>query len=52
MQDVIYVGIMIAFVAVAALFVVACDKIIGRDQSTSEDRTEEETDHDDEGVAA
>lgn len=33
MQDLIYVAVMIAFFAVAALFVVACDKIIGSDEA-------------------
>ena len=32
MQDLIYVAVMVAFFAVAALFVVACDKIIGSDE--------------------
>jgi hypothetical protein len=32
MQDLIYVAVMIAFFAVAALFVAACDKIIGSDE--------------------
>jgi hypothetical protein len=31
-NDVTYVVIMIAFFAVAALFVIACDKIIGSDE--------------------
>jgi hypothetical protein len=31
-NDVAYVAIMIAFFALAALFVVACDKIIGSDE--------------------
>jgi hypothetical protein len=30
-NDVAYVAIMIAFFALAALFVIACDKIIGSD---------------------
>ena len=33
MQDLIYVGVLIAFFAVAGLFVVACDKIIGSDEA-------------------
>jgi len=32
MADVIYIAVMFAFFAVAALFVVACDKIIGPDE--------------------
>jgi len=35
MADVIYVALIIAFFAVAALFVVACDHIIGKDESGS-----------------
>jgi hypothetical protein len=31
-NDVVYVAIMIAFFALAALFVIACDKIIGSDE--------------------
>jgi len=31
-NDVAYVAILIAFFAVAALFVIACDKIIGPDE--------------------
>jgi len=31
-NDVTYVAILIAFFAVAALFVIACDKIIGSDE--------------------
>ena len=33
MADLIYVAVIIAFFAVAALFVVACDHIIGADDS-------------------
>jgi hypothetical protein len=33
MQDLIYVASMIAFFAIAALFVVACDKLIGSDEA-------------------
>ena len=33
MADLIYVALLIAFFAVAALFVVACDRIIGADNS-------------------
>jgi hypothetical protein len=39
-NDVTFVVIMVAFFAVAALFVIACDKIIGSDDealATSED---------------
>ena len=32
MQDIVYVAVLIAFFAVAALFVVGCDKIIGTDE--------------------
>ena len=31
-NDVVFVAIMIAFFALAALFVIACDKIIGSDE--------------------
>jgi hypothetical protein len=34
MADLIYVAIIISFFAVAALFVVACDRIIGPEDST------------------
>ena len=34
MADVIYVAVIVAFFALAALFVVACDRIIGADDST------------------
>jgi hypothetical protein len=33
--DLIYVAVIIAFFALAALFVVACDRIIGADQAQS-----------------
>ena len=33
MADLIYVAVIVAFFAVAALFVVACDRIIGKDES-------------------
>jgi hypothetical protein len=33
MQDLIYVAVMLAFFGLAALFVVACDKIIGSDEA-------------------
>jgi hypothetical protein len=33
MQDVVYVAALFVFFAVAALFVVACDKIIGSDEA-------------------
>jgi hypothetical protein len=32
MQDIVYVAVIIAFFGIAALFVVACDKIIGADE--------------------
>ncbi len=32
MQDLIYVSVIVAFFAVAGLFVFACDKIIGSDE--------------------
>jgi hypothetical protein len=32
MQDVVYVAALFVFFAIAALFVVACDKIIGSDE--------------------
>jgi hypothetical protein len=37
MQDLIYVAVMIGFFVVAALFVVACDKIIGSDEAALEE---------------
>ena len=36
MQDLIYVASMIAFFAVAALFIAACDKLIGSDEAALE----------------
>jgi hypothetical protein len=33
--DLIYVAVLIAFFAIAALFVVACDHIIGKDESAT-----------------
>lgn len=33
MADLIYIAVIIAFFALAALFVVACDRIIGADDS-------------------
>ena len=33
MADLIYVSVMLAFFGIAALFVVACDKIIGPDEA-------------------
>jgi len=33
MQDLVYVGVIVAFFAIAALFVLACDKIIGADET-------------------
>ena len=33
MADLIYIAVIIAFFALAALFVVACDRIIGADES-------------------
>jgi hypothetical protein len=33
MQDLIYVAVLVAFFALAGLFVVACDKIIGSDEA-------------------
>jgi hypothetical protein len=32
-QDLVYVATIIAFFAIAALFVVACDRIIGSDEA-------------------
>jgi hypothetical protein len=32
MQDLIYVAVMVAFFAIAGLFIFACDKIIGSDE--------------------
>ena len=33
MADLIYVAVLVAFFAVAALFVVGCDRIIGSDEA-------------------
>ena len=33
MQDIVYVAVIVAFFAIAALFVVACDRIIGTDEN-------------------
>ena len=35
MADVIYVAVIVAFFALAALFVVACDRIIGADDAST-----------------
>ena len=35
MADLIYVAVIVAFFALAALFVVACDRIIGVDDSAA-----------------
>ena len=51
MADLIYVAMIIAFFAVAGLFVVACDRIIGADDSNLTG-TREPAPHDDEKVAA
>jgi len=32
-QDLVYVGVMIAFFALSALFVAGCDRIIGSDEA-------------------
>jgi hypothetical protein len=40
--DLLYVAVMVAFVVVAALFVVACDKIIGPDEVALADQHREE----------
>ena len=42
MADLIYVMVIIGFFALAALFVVACDRIIGPDEATLETRPEDE----------
>jgi hypothetical protein len=42
-NDVTFVVIMIAFFAVAALFVIACDKIIGSDEEALAIGDDEET---------
>jgi hypothetical protein len=36
MQDLIYVAVMVAFFAIAGLFVIACDKLIGSDAAALE----------------
>jgi hypothetical protein len=33
MQDLVYVAVIVAFFAIAGLFVLACDKIIGADET-------------------
>ena len=42
MNDFSYVAIIIAFFAVCALFVIACDKIIGSDEEALASGSEEE----------
>ncbi|HEV3134260.1 MAG TPA: hypothetical protein VG348_06060 [Acidimicrobiia bacterium] len=39
MQDVIYVAALLAFFALAGLFVIACDRIIGPDEAALADET-------------
>jgi len=39
MSDIVYVAIIIAFFALAALFVKACDRIIGSDEESEATRT-------------
>jgi hypothetical protein len=39
MQDLIYLVAIVAFFALAALFVVACDRIIGPDEAALEEET-------------
>ncbi len=43
MSDVIFVAIVLAFFAVAALLVVGCDRIIGPDPAPSSAARDEET---------
>jgi hypothetical protein len=43
MWDLLYVAVMIALVAVASLFVIACDKIIGSDDEALADQHREQT---------
>jgi len=38
MQDLVYIAVLFAFFAVASLFVVACDRIIGSDEDALADR--------------
>ncbi len=42
MADLVYVVVLVAFFAVATLFVAACDRIVGPDESTLEGATEGE----------
>jgi hypothetical protein len=44
MADLIYVAVIIAFFALAALFVVACDRIVGANQAQSAGAVSPETD--------
>lgn len=46
MQDLLYVFVMVALVVVAALFVMACDKIIGPDDVALADHYREDADGD------
>lgn len=52
MEDIVYILIMVAFVLVAALFVVGCDRIIGPDEEALADQGREEAVYVDEKVAA
>jgi hypothetical protein len=52
MQDLLYIAVMVAFVMVAALFVVACDKIIGPDEVALADQQRDSSDSERGQVAA
>jgi hypothetical protein len=44
MQDVMYLGIIVGFFALAVLFVAACDRIIGSDEEALIDAPDEVVD--------
>ena len=52
MQDVVYILVLIAFFVLAGLFVVACDRIIGRDEDALAEGSRGAPEPEDERVAA
>jgi len=51
-NDATYLAIMVAFFVIAALFVVACDKIIGPEEIAPEDQEAGSPEPEDERLAA
>jgi len=45
MWDVLYLAIMVALVLVAGVFVVACDKLIGKDEAALTEQERGEAEH-------